>query len=364
MTERPPLLTADALGAFGDLFGGRGGGDLRPDPRSRDLRFPLAVTLAEASDGGHHRLQIPRFFACPRCRGRGAPAHAATFACLPCEGRGSIERTQGLFVTRTTCAACRGFGERREPACSACEGRGGQPRSEPLDVRIPGGVTQGHELRFGGKGNDLGDGEGPGDLIFRVSIGHDARLRREGDDLHTTVVLAEALARDGGVARVQVLDAQVEVTVPGGTTSGATARLVGYGALKLGSPPVPRPTGKEAPYRSIEPSGHRGDLVVTFGLEGEAPSLASHYAALGLAPGACLEEIRQAYRYVAMMEHLDRNPADPDAARRFGAASAAYAALCRVTPPDQDEEPRGGPMVTLLSLLMIAAGLAWVTIPG
>ncbi len=53
----------------------------------------------------------------------------------------------------------------------------------------------------------------------------------------------------------------------------------------------------------------------------------SYYDVLGVTRGATPEEIKQAYRRLAMELHPDRNPDDQDAADRFRAATEAYAIL-------------------------------------
>jgi molecular chaperone DnaJ len=52
-----------------------------------------------------------------------------------------------------------------------------------------------------------------------------------------------------------------------------------------------------------------------------------HYAVLGVSPGATSEEIKSAYRRLALATHPDRHPDDPDAEARFRAISGAYAVL-------------------------------------
>jgi curved DNA-binding protein CbpA len=52
-----------------------------------------------------------------------------------------------------------------------------------------------------------------------------------------------------------------------------------------------------------------------------------YYALLGVAPGATAEEIRRAYRRLALQWHPDRNPGNPGAAERFKDISEAYAVL-------------------------------------
>lgn len=70
------------------------------------------------------------------------------------------------------------------------------------------------------------------------------------------------------------------------------------------------------------------------------PSLAADYAALGLAPGASAEEIKQAWRRMAKATHPDLNPGDPDAARRFRLAQAAHARLTDPTRGTAGAAPR------------------------
>lgn len=53
----------------------------------------------------------------------------------------------------------------------------------------------------------------------------------------------------------------------------------------------------------------------------------NYYAVLGVPPEATEDEIRRAYRRLALQWHPDRNPGDPTAADRFKEISAAYAVL-------------------------------------
>ena len=51
------------------------------------------------------------------------------------------------------------------------------------------------------------------------------------------------------------------------------------------------------------------------------------YADLGVPPAASLDEIKAAYRRLAMAHHPDRNPNDAQAAARFRVVAEAYAIL-------------------------------------
>jgi curved DNA-binding protein CbpA len=52
-----------------------------------------------------------------------------------------------------------------------------------------------------------------------------------------------------------------------------------------------------------------------------------YYATLGVPPGATDEDLRSAYRRLALQWHPDRNKVDPSATERFQEISEAYAAL-------------------------------------
>ncbi len=52
-----------------------------------------------------------------------------------------------------------------------------------------------------------------------------------------------------------------------------------------------------------------------------------YYGTLGVRPGATEEQVRRAYRRLALEWHPDRNPGNPEAEERFKAVSEAYAVL-------------------------------------
>jgi molecular chaperone DnaJ len=65
-----------------------------------------------------------------------------------------------------------------------------------------------------------------------------------------------------------------------------------------------------------------------------APQKRDYYEALGVDRQATQEQIKQAYRQLAMQYHPDRNPA-PDATERFKEIAEAYAVLCDSTKREQ-----------------------------
>lgn len=52
-----------------------------------------------------------------------------------------------------------------------------------------------------------------------------------------------------------------------------------------------------------------------------------YYEILGVAKGATADEIKKAYRKVAMQFHPDRNPGDKSAEEKFKEAAEAYEVL-------------------------------------
>ena len=71
----------------------------------------------------------------------------------------------------------------------------------------------------------------------------------------------------------------------------------------------------------------------------------SHYRTLGLSPGATADDIKGAYRRLAMKYHPDRNPNDPSAEAKFKEIKAAYEFLSSptfkyVAPPPPPAAPK------------------------
>lgn len=235
---------------------------------SRDLRLELTITLGEAVEGAERSVQIGRSILCRPCRGtRGA--NGATFTrCQACGGTGGEQLQQGYFVFSKPCESCHGKRGVWSEECAACAGTGGQWKLDSLTVKVPGGVTEGHVLRLAGKGNDLADGQGPGDAHLSIVITPDARFVREGDHLHVRAYVPRQVAREGGTIEVPLVSGTRRARVKAGARSGDELVLAGCGAVKLGSPAVPVPVSDE-PYRSTDARAHRGDLIVTLEVEGE-----------------------------------------------------------------------------------------------
>jgi curved DNA-binding protein CbpA len=66
-----------------------------------------------------------------------------------------------------------------------------------------------------------------------------------------------------------------------------------------------------------------------------------HYRVLSIAPDASDEEIKEAYRKLALQYHPDRNPASQDASQKMKEINAAYAVLSDPLKRVEYDIPRG-----------------------
>jgi curved DNA-binding protein len=190
---------------FEQLFGRQGGPQAAGaefSERGQDIESDLRVTLEEAVSGVSRTLTLRRAVECDRCGGSG---------------------------------------EQRHGVCPACHGAGQVSREETIQVRVPPGVTEGQQLRVGGKGGAGAGGGKPGDLLLRVRLAGHPDFRMEENNLSCDLDVAPWEAVLGATVAVPTLDGHVSIKIPPGTPGGSRLRVRGRGL------------GRE---------GHRGDLVV------------------------------------------------------------------------------------------------------
>lgn len=92
-----------------------------------------------------------------------------------------------------------------------------------LELNLPAGVRDGAKLRL------RGQAPGGGDLILQVRHLPHPLLKLDGDNVRVTVRVPDHVAALGGEAKVPTLDGDVELTVPGGSSTGRVLRLRGQG---------------------------------------------------------------------------------------------------------------------------------------
>lgn len=101
---------------------------------------------------------------------------------------------------------------------------------EKLQVKVPPGLKPGSTLRLSGKGQPGMAGGPAGDLLVTVNVAPHPYFRREGNDVLVDVPITLTEAALGAKVDVPTLSgAQVTVTIPPGTSSGAKLRLKGKG---------------------------------------------------------------------------------------------------------------------------------------
>jgi curved DNA-binding protein len=104
-----------------------------------------------------------------------------------------------------------------------------------LNVRIPKGVRQGQQIRLSGQGAPgLGGGKA-GDLYLEVEFKPHALYTVEGRDLYLNLPVAPWEAALGAKVKAPTPAGVIDLTIPGGSTSGRKLRLKGRGIP--GTPP-------------------------------------------------------------------------------------------------------------------------------
>jgi molecular chaperone DnaJ len=221
---------------FGDFFGemfnmgaatGRSRGSRAQ--RGRDIRYDLTIEFEEAVFGKETTIQVRRMETCGECSGSGSAKGRGPVTCAQCGGRGQVRFQQGFFSIARTCSACGGTGSVIAEPCSKCRGDGRVEREHTVSVKVPAGVEDGTRIRYGGEG-DAGRAGGPaGDLYVVLSVKAHAFFEREGNDLHSVLMISFPQAALGAEVEVATLEGPVMLKIPEGTQSGRQFRLRGKG---------------------------------------------------------------------------------------------------------------------------------------
>jgi molecular chaperone DnaJ len=113
--------------------------------------------------------------------------------------------------------------------CASCGGRGLHEMESQFTVSIPPGVDDGSRIRVAGGGEGGTRGGPTGDLYVYLRITPHRIFKRNGRDTFVTVPVSFTEAALGATIEVPSLAGDVELTLPGGTQTGTTLRLRGYG---------------------------------------------------------------------------------------------------------------------------------------
>ena len=241
----------DIFAAFGEMFGGGGGGmfgDLfggggNRSRRGGDVRADVTLTLEESARGVNKTLKFKRNHTCETCDGSGSKPGSQPEHCQQCGGRGQVLQSAGILRVQTTCPVCRGAGKIIIDPCQDCQGQGQVSKRVELEVTIPPGVDDGMRVRLAGEGEASPNGGPNGDCYAFISVQRHKLFHRDGDNLILQMPISYTQAALGAEIEVPTLEGPDKLTIPRGTQSGEVFKIVGRG--------MPSPQGRRT-----------GDLLV------------------------------------------------------------------------------------------------------
>ena len=219
---------------FGNLFGG-GGAQRRSGRgprRGADIEGEVTIDFADALAGAMVSMQTTSEVACDTCHGTGARPGTQPTVCRSCQGSGmQTAGSGGMFQISEPCRECRGRGMIVTDPCPTCAGSGRGQSRRTMQVRIPGGVTDGQKIRIKGKGGAGENSGAAGDLYVLVHVRSHPVFGRKGDHLTVNVPVTFVEAALGADIVVPTLDdGPVRLRIPAGTPNGRTFRVKGRGA--------------------------------------------------------------------------------------------------------------------------------------
>ncbi|OIR05696.1 curved DNA-binding protein [mine drainage metagenome] len=118
-----------------------------------------------------------------------------------------------------------------------------------IRITIPAGVENGQTIKLKGYGGKGVNGGPDGDLYITFSIPNDARFKRLGNDLYTTVDLDLFTAVLGGEITIDTLSGKIKLKIKPETQNGFKTRV------------------KEKGFSVYKKEGQFGDLFVTYNIK-------------------------------------------------------------------------------------------------
>lgn len=228
----------DLSSIFDDLFGGSmfgGFGGRRGQSRNRptkgaDSLVKVSLTFEEAVFGCKKTINVDLDSECEECSGKGGSGEQT---CSTCGGRGRVvsqQRTMfGVFQSETTCPDCGGRGKTFKEKCKKCNGSGHSIKNKEIEITVPAGVDNGHQLRISGKGAAGYNGGPNGDIYIEFSVKKHPLFERKDSDIYLDVPITIAEAVLGCKKEIPTLDGKVVLTIDAGSQSGDQLRLRGKG---------------------------------------------------------------------------------------------------------------------------------------
>ncbi|MDD4859221.1 MAG: molecular chaperone DnaJ [Dehalococcoidales bacterium] len=229
------------FGGLGDIFdaffGGTGTNTRQAPQRGADLRCHLNISFEEAALGCEKEITAMRTEVCTMCRGLGSKPGTSPTRCPACDGAGQVRREQrsvfGRFINTTVCNECHGRGQIISDPCPQCRGIGYQKQKRNINVKIPGGVDDGFQIRLSGEGDEGGRGASRGDLYVALSVSAHEYFTRDGNDVLFELPVNFAQAALGAEIEVPTLHGSHKLKIPAGSQTGSVFRLKGQGIPHL-----------------------------------------------------------------------------------------------------------------------------------
>ncbi|MEM0996879.1 MAG: molecular chaperone DnaJ [Bacteroidota bacterium] len=222
-------------GGFESFFGGGGGGRTRrrTGQRGSDLRIKVPLTMEEVFGGVEKKVKLRRYVACDTCAGTGAEGNNGLSTCQTCNGSGELRQTAGggFFqqVVVRACPTCGGEGKVVTRPCKTCNGDSRVQTTEVVEVKLPGGISEGMQLTMRGKGNAGKRGGPAGDLVILIEEQPHEHFERDGSNVIHELFLNFADAALGTAVEVPTLSGKTRFKISPGTQSGKIFRLKGKG---------------------------------------------------------------------------------------------------------------------------------------
>ncbi len=112
-----------------------------------------------------------------------------------------------------------------------------------VSMKIPAGIEDGSRLRVRGKGGAGHNGGSAGDVIVTVRVGGHPIFSRSGLDLSVDIPLNVVEAIRGTTISVPLLQGEVELRIPEGSSSGQKLRIPGKG--------IEEPSGRKGDFYAV-----------------------------------------------------------------------------------------------------------------
>lgn len=229
-------------GDLGDIFESFFGGGRRGAGRQQkgaDIRVGIVIDFMDAVTGAGRDISFETLIECETCKGKGTEHGSKLITCTHCGGTGQVTKTTqsffGAIRQTTVCPDCNGSGKVPEKKCKDCGGTGRRQGRKTVTVNIPKGIHNGQQLRMRGDGQAGVQGEGTGDLYIDIDVRPDPRFLREGDDIHSSLLISISEATLGAKKSVETVHGPITLKIPAGTQPKEVLRVKGKGMPVLSS---------------------------------------------------------------------------------------------------------------------------------